>query len=146
MVHDDGKPAHCLCQYRVSKMRHEVKLTEELIMWPEVRVWDWLRGCNTNSTFRPDAEQPFVALEYDSGEEGRRQVQKQCKTHRPSKKPTVWVLERDFEKRRQWIKEASNSLTYVKEAGSKHIEDMAGNSFHITDFVQATKRLAERRT
>lgn len=143
-MEDGGRPSDVYCQYRVASPYHEVKLTEELIMWP-VEVWSWLRGTNTDSQFRPDAELDYLALEYDTGEEGRRQVQKQCKKHQTNPKTVVWIFEKEFEQRAKWVREASNKNTFVKKAGEEWVQHHGGEQLHLVDFMAAAKQLRERR-
>lgn len=123
-LHDSGRAAQVYCAWKANSLLHEVLLTEELIKLP-IPLNVWLRGGKTDRRLRPDAENSKLYVEFDSGTERKKIVQKQVKAYHQTQRMVLWIVpsERQFE----WIKEVGKKeSTRVMLHGSSEVWDLEG--------------------
>lgn len=127
-LHDTGRAAQVYCAWRAStsSLLHEVLLTGELIRLP-IPLNLWVRGSKTDRRLRPDAEIPKLFVEYDSGLERKKQLQKQVRAYHQTQRTCLWMV--PSVKQIDWIAEvAVKATTLVMLHGASEVFDLYGNS------------------
>ncbi len=135
LLHESGRAAHVYCAWRPASLLHEVLLTDELIGLP-IPLQLWLRGGRTDRSLRPDAEIPNVLMvEFDSGTERRKQVQKQARAYSHSSIKTLWIV--PDVRRMDWIRQVANlDTTLMMLHGGQEVWDLTGRSVSVDKFCR----------
>lgn len=136
--HDEGRPAKVYCSYRSKALEHEAFLSDELIRcWPWIPFTSWKRGINTDSVMRPDAEIPGLMIEYDRGNERKRQIQRQAEAYRDYTGLVVWIVPEM--KQVDWVNATTNKEnTLYKLHGSSTLFDCQGREVIVEKLCRQT--------
>ncbi|MBB3208913.1 hypothetical protein FHS27_004747 [Rhodopirellula rubra] len=127
-MHDSGREAKVYCSHRVSKIEHEVFLSEELIDWP-IPFTMWKRGRNTDGFLRPDAEIDGLSIEFDRGYETQKQLRKQVVRYRDYDGFVVWCV--PSVKQIDWIRKDASDNTLYKLHGASVLFDGQGRELSV---------------
>lgn len=132
---DTGREAHIYCQHRPRSPVHEVLLTEQLLGFP-IPMKDWIRGIETDSKYRPDAQVGRLFVEYDTGTESRKQVLKQVRQYHDCKSIVLWVF--NSLNRFNWLQGVATTNTLMMLAGASELYDIQGNSLGVDKLSDLT--------
>lgn len=134
-MHDTGREAHIYCQHRPRSPKHEVLLTEQLLNF-DLPIMDWIRGIETDTKYKPDAELGRLKVEYDTGTESRKQVLKQVRQYQDCKSIVLWVF--NELNRFNWLQGVATTNTLMMLAGASELYDIQGNALGVDELSKLT--------